>query len=90
MSAPPDTVAQQVARRFARLLAYRTLLKYLVLKDLKVRSRGTYLGIAWTLVNPLLAQLPHCAVGKGARALRNPVKCHGAGLGIWEVVTNSG
>jgi lipopolysaccharide transport system permease protein len=36
-----------------RLLAYRTLLKYLVLKEIKVKSRGTYLGVAWTLMNPL-------------------------------------
>jgi ABC-type polysaccharide/polyol phosphate export permease len=35
------------------VLAYRTLLKYLVLKEIKVKSRGTYLGVAWTLVNPL-------------------------------------
>lgn len=37
------------------MMVYRTLLKYLVLKDIKVRSRGTYLGIAWTLMNPLLS-----------------------------------
>jgi ABC-type polysaccharide/polyol phosphate export permease len=36
-----------------RLFAYRTLLKYLVLKEIKVKSRGTYLGVAWTLINPL-------------------------------------
>ena len=40
--------------RFRRLLAYRSLVKYLVLKEIKVRSRGTYLGVAWTLMNPLL------------------------------------
>src|SRR5262245_25092361 len=39
--------------QLSRLFAYRTLLKYLVLKDIKVKSRGTYLGIAWTLMNPL-------------------------------------
>lgn len=44
VSAPP----------FPRLLAYRALVKYLVLKEIKVRSRGTYLGVAWTLMNPLL------------------------------------
>ena len=37
------------------MLAYRTLIKYLVLKDIKVKSRGTYLGIGWTLMNPLLS-----------------------------------
>jgi ABC-type polysaccharide/polyol phosphate export permease len=36
------------------VLAYRTLVKYLVLKDIKVKSRGTVLGVLWTLMNPLL------------------------------------
>jgi ABC-type polysaccharide/polyol phosphate export permease len=40
--------------RLRRLLAYRSLVKYLVLKEIKVRSRGTYLGVVWTLMNPLL------------------------------------
>ena len=39
--------------RLQQLFAYRTLLKYLVLKEIKVKSRGTYLGVAWTLMNPL-------------------------------------
>ena len=36
-----------------RIFAARTLVKYLVLKEIKVKSRGTYLGVAWTLMNPL-------------------------------------
>jgi homopolymeric O-antigen transport system permease protein len=40
--------------RLSRLFAYRSLVKYLVLKEIKVRSRGSYLGVAWTLMNPLL------------------------------------
>jgi len=43
--------------RVRRVLAYHTLVKYLVLKDLKVKSRGTYLGVVWTLLNPLLSLL---------------------------------
>ena len=43
--------------RVKRVLAYHTLVRYLVLKDLKVKSRGTYLGVAWTLMNPLLSLL---------------------------------
>jgi ABC-type polysaccharide/polyol phosphate export permease len=43
-----------VAERVRQLIAFRTLLKYLVLKEIKVKSRGTYLGVAWTLMNPLL------------------------------------
>lgn len=42
------------AARLRRVLAYRILVKYLVLKDIKVKSRGTYLGVLWTLMNPLL------------------------------------
>ncbi len=41
------------ARRLRHLFAYRTLLKYLVLKEIKVKSRGTFFGVAWTLMNPL-------------------------------------
>ena len=49
-------VGRMNARGFARLrwlFDYRTLLKYLVLREIKVKSRGTYLGIGWTLMNPL-------------------------------------
>jgi lipopolysaccharide transport system permease protein len=41
------------AARFRWVFAYRTLLKYLVLREIKTKSRGTYLGIGWTLMNPL-------------------------------------
>jgi ABC-type polysaccharide/polyol phosphate export permease len=46
----PSSGAREVHKR---VLAYHTLVKYLVLKDLKVKSRGTYLSVAWTLLNPL-------------------------------------
>jgi ABC-type polysaccharide/polyol phosphate export permease len=49
--APPTTIRD----RMHRVVAYRTLVKYLVLKDIKVKSRGTYLGVAWTLMNPALS-----------------------------------
>lgn len=49
-----DTTRRSAARRLQRLIAYRTLVRYLVFKDIKVKSRGTYLGIAWTLMNPLI------------------------------------
>src|SRR5215510_6540864 len=47
-------VAAPVAWPLGRLFAYRALVKYLVLKEIKVRSRGTYLGVVWALMNPLL------------------------------------
>lgn len=36
------------------LLAYADLLRNLVVRDLKVRYRGSVLGFAWALLNPLL------------------------------------
>jgi ABC-type polysaccharide/polyol phosphate export permease len=50
------------AIRFRRLFVYRPLVKYLVLKDIKVKSRGTYLGIAWTLMNPLITIMTYFVV----------------------------
>ena len=49
-----DAAHGRMGDRLSRLIAYRTLVKYLVLKDIKVKSRGTYLGVAWTLMNPLI------------------------------------
>jgi len=36
------------------LYSYRALLLHLVILDLKVRYRGSFLGFMWTLLNPLL------------------------------------
>lgn len=49
-------------QRVREMLAYRTLIKYLVLKDIKVKSRGTYLGVGWTLMNPLLSMTVYYVV----------------------------
>jgi ABC-type polysaccharide/polyol phosphate export permease len=54
MSSVAGQIAEGGVGRLRRLLAYRSLVRYLVLKEIKVRSRGTYLGVAWTLMNPLL------------------------------------
>jgi ABC-type polysaccharide/polyol phosphate export permease len=42
------------ATTLAALVRYRTLLKKLVLKDLKLKYRGSVLGFLWSLVNPLV------------------------------------
>ena len=38
----------------ASLYSYRELLKNLVLKDLKLKYRGSVFGFLWSLANPLL------------------------------------
>jgi lipopolysaccharide transport system permease protein len=39
---------------FLAVIDYRQLLKHLVLKDLKLKYRGSVLGFVWSLVNPLV------------------------------------
>lgn len=59
-AAPAEAMIDRAAERdsFARTLVamfhYRELLKNLVLKDLKLKYRGSALGFVWSLVNPLL------------------------------------
>lgn len=46
--------ARHVVSATRELLAYADLLQNLVVRDLKVRYRGSVLGFAWALLNPLL------------------------------------
>src|SRR5919109_5413042 len=39
---------------FREIIRYRVLIQTLVVRDLKVRYRGSALGLLWTLLNPLL------------------------------------
>ena len=41
-------------KNFINLLSYRDLLKNLVSRDFKTRYKRSYLGILWSLLNPLL------------------------------------
>ena len=43
-----------MARRLREILAYRELLRNLVVRDLKVRYRNSFFGFLWALGNPLL------------------------------------
>jgi len=49
-AAPQDSLGTTLAA----LVRYRTLLRKLVLKDLKLKYRGSVLGFLWSLVNPLV------------------------------------
>ncbi len=48
-----DTFVSTIYTLPIRIWAYRELLKNLILKDLKIRYGGSFLGFAWSLVNPL-------------------------------------
>lgn len=66
MSAPGSTL-RGVARtplsdQLQDLFAHRDLLSLLVRKELKVKYRGTMLGMLWSLLNPLLLMVVYTAV----------------------------
>jgi ABC-type polysaccharide/polyol phosphate export permease len=44
----------KTAESHPTLLQYRELLKNLVIKDLKVKYRNSFLGFLWSLLNPLM------------------------------------
>lgn len=43
-----------ISKQLKVLLKYQTLLKELVVRDIKVRYRKSFLGLLWTVLNPLL------------------------------------
>jgi ABC-type polysaccharide/polyol phosphate export permease len=46
--------ADSFARTLVAMYRYRELLRNLVLKDLKLKYRGSFLGFLWSLANPLM------------------------------------
>lgn len=46
-----------ITARIKRLIAYRRILRLLVVRDLKVRYAGSALGYVWTVLDPLLMSL---------------------------------
>ncbi|MET0213292.1 MAG: ABC transporter permease, partial [Vicinamibacterales bacterium] len=46
--------APSIRRTLAGLRQYRHLLRNLVLKDLKLKYRGSVIGFLWSLANPLV------------------------------------
>lgn len=48
---------QVLLERFGRFYYYRDLLKHLVMKDLKLKYRRSFLGYLWSVLNPLLIMI---------------------------------
>jgi len=51
---PARSGSRGVAAHLGELIAYRHLVANLVLRDLKVRYKGSVLGVIWSLASPLL------------------------------------
>lgn len=66
----PDRLGMLTAIR--EIVQYRSLLRDLVARDLKVRYKRSVLGIAWTMLNPLLTMAVFTMVF--SQFLRVPVK----------------
>jgi lipopolysaccharide transport system permease protein len=49
-------------QRFRELVSYRDLVANLTVRDLKLKYKGSVLGIAWSLLNPLLMMTIYTAV----------------------------
>lgn len=49
-----DKGNRYVVARAQELISYRSLVRNLVMKDLKVRYKNSFLGFIWSLLNPLL------------------------------------
>src|SRR6516225_9130469 len=78
---------------FSELWEYRSLLRNLVTRDLKVRHRRSVLGIAWTMLNPLITTLILAIVfsrffgmGSGQRSFTLYVI---SGLTIWNLFSSA-
>lgn len=52
-----ERVAGNMVGRIQRLYAYRHLLKQLVIKDIKLKYRRSFLGYVWSILNPLLVMV---------------------------------
>lgn len=49
-------------RKLISLFRYRELLKNMILKELRLRHKRSYLGFFWSILNPLLMMVVFCVV----------------------------
>jgi lipopolysaccharide transport system permease protein len=73
---PPDMIsrmaeAPSLARTLAGLRRYRHLLRNLVLKDLKLKYRGSLIGFLWSLANPVLMGVVYTIAFRSILQIRN-------------------
>jgi ABC-type polysaccharide/polyol phosphate export permease len=54
---PPTSWLARGRERIRELIHYRYLLQNLIVRDLKVRYKNSILGVAWSMLNPLLMML---------------------------------
>ena len=54
VSAGKPPLAERLTRPFREMYRYRDLLKELVLRDLKLKYRRSFLGYLWSVLSPLL------------------------------------
>ena len=58
----PGFAIVELFKQFQHLLQFRELIRNLVIRDLKVRYKNSFLGILWSLMNPLLMMTVFTAV----------------------------
>ena len=63
---------QTLLQSLASIFSYRELVRNLVLKDLKVKYRGSVLGFLWSLANPLAMVTIYTLAFKYILAIRQP------------------
>ncbi|MET0211813.1 MAG: ABC transporter permease [Vicinamibacterales bacterium] len=63
--------APSFARTLAGLRRYRHLLRNLVLKDLKLKYRGSVIGFLWSLANPVLMGVVYTIAFRSILQIRN-------------------
>ena len=82
-----------VRERLAELSAYRELVWNLTLRDLRLKYKGSFLGVAWSLLNPLLMMAIYTVVFsvflKAFRNLPNYWALVLGGVLAWTFFTNA-
>ncbi len=99
---PRPPTARKLGRDARELAQARELTANLVRRDLKVRHRGTFLGMLWSLANPLLLVVLYYGIFKyilGASPAQDVARPDGhavpfaiyffSGLTLWNLFSNS-